>query len=106
VGRCESCPASYDEAVFEALRDWRSRVSGSLSVPAYVVFTDATLTAIAETRPDSTAALAQISGVGVRKLEQYGLAVLRILGGDDPAQVAEQTTAASGSGSPRDASGS
>lgn len=96
VGRCESCPATYDEVAFEALRTWRLMVAHSLSVPAYVVFTDATLTAIAETRPDSLAALATVSGVGARKLEQYGSGVLAVLGGADPEQVAGQTTAASG----------
>ncbi|MGB8383305.1 MAG: HRDC domain-containing protein, partial [Dermatophilaceae bacterium] len=96
VGRCEACPATYDEAAFEALRTWRLTVAHSLSVPAYVVFTDATLTAIAETRPDSLAALATVSGVGARKLEQYGSGVLAVLGGADPEQVAGQTTAAAG----------
>ncbi len=53
-------------------------------MPAYVVFTDATLTAIAEAEPADQGALATISGVGVRKLEQYGADVLAILGGASP----------------------
>ncbi|MGV1007055.1 MAG: ATP-dependent DNA helicase UvrD2 [Dermatophilaceae bacterium] len=96
VGRCEGCPPTYDEASFQALRTWRLAVAQALSVPAYVVFTDATLTAIAESRPDSMATLARVSGVGARKLDQYGPGVLALLGGADPAQVAEQTTAAAG----------
>ena len=51
LGRCETCPSSYDEALFERLREWRSEQAKVNSVPAYVVFTDATLMAIAETLP-------------------------------------------------------
>jgi DNA helicase-2/ATP-dependent DNA helicase PcrA len=88
VGRCDDCPPTYDEATFEALRSWRLAVARATSVPAYVVFTDATLTAIAETRPDSLGALARIAGVGARKLDAHGGAVLAVLGGADPEQVA------------------
>lgn len=84
VGRCETCPATYDEATFEALRAWRGEVARSQKVPAYVVFTDATLTAIAERRPATSGALADVSGVGPRKLAAYGPAVLSVLAGDDP----------------------
>ena len=48
-------------------------------MPAYVVFTDATLTAIAERRPRSSAELAQVPGVGPTKLASYGPAVLDLL---------------------------
>lgn len=51
-------------------------------MPAFVVFTDATLTAIAERRPASQRELAGISGVGSRKLELYGDQVLSILAED------------------------
>ncbi len=98
LGRCDQCPASYDETVFEALRTWRLAVAHALALPAYVVFTDATLTAIAETKPDSLPALAGISGVGRRKLEQYGAAVLDVLGGAEPELTAAQTIAAAGFG--------
>jgi len=94
VGRCQDCPPTYDEATFEALTTWRLAVAGEAKVPAYVVFTDATLTAIAETRPASPAELARISGVGVRKLERYGDDVLAILGGRDPRDIAEVRSAA------------
>ena len=59
-------------------------------MPAYVVFTDATLTAIAERRPATTSALAEVSGVGARKLSTYGEAVLAVLGGADPDEAAEK----------------
>ena len=90
IGRCEDCPPTYDEAVFEALRTWRLTVARALSVPAYVVFTDATLTAIAEARPGGLPELARITGVGAVKLDQHGGAVLEILGGADPGTVAEK----------------
>jgi len=79
VGRCQECPPTYDKATFEALRGWRLAVAGEAKVPAYVVFTDATLTAIAERRPASSGELARISGVGALKLERYGEEVLAIL---------------------------
>jgi DNA helicase-2/ATP-dependent DNA helicase PcrA len=94
VGRCADCPPTYDEATFEALRAWRLAVAGTTKVPAYVVFTNATLTAIAETNPASAAELAAISGVGARKMERYGGDVLAILGGADPLETAENSSAA------------
>ena len=50
-GRCADCPASYDEELFERLREWRKDRAGEESVPAFVVFTDATLQLIAEHKP-------------------------------------------------------
>ena len=83
LGRCEDCPSSYDEALFERLREWRSEQAKAASVPAYVVFTDATLTAIAEARPSTEAQLLAVSGVGRSKLERYGADVLDICGMSD-----------------------
>jgi DNA helicase-2/ATP-dependent DNA helicase PcrA len=79
IGRCADCPASYDEALFERLRSWRVERAGDDKVPAFVVFTDATLQLIAEHRPDSEEALLRISGVGRSKLERYGEAVLELV---------------------------
>ncbi|HOF62825.1 MAG TPA: ATP-dependent DNA helicase UvrD2 [Dermatophilaceae bacterium] len=93
VGRCTDCPPTYDPAVFEALRAWRAAVAKATSVPAYVVFTDATLTAIAESRPDALTAVAAVSGVGARKLELYGQAVLDVVAGADPTEVAARSGA-------------
>ena len=84
VGRCSDCPPTYDETTFEALRAWRLETSSAAKVPAYVVFTDATLTAIAETRPGTLEELAGIAGVGAMKLERYGEQVLALLGGREP----------------------
>jgi len=79
-GRCGDCPASYDEELFERLRVWRKERADEESVPAFVIFTDATLQLIAEHRPTSSAALLRISGVGPAKLERYGEGVLKVLG--------------------------
>lgn len=81
VGRCSSCPPTYDEATFEALREWRRTEAAQASVPAFVVFTDATLTAIAEQLPRDALQLAKVPGVGQVKLERYGAAVLDLLAG-------------------------
>jgi DNA helicase-2/ATP-dependent DNA helicase PcrA len=97
TGRCDDCPPTYSEATFTRLREWRLAVSKAASVPAYVVFTDATLTAIAEREPTSEAELAQISGVGVRKLGLYGEQVLALIGGSDVESVLEIASAATDS---------
>ncbi|WP_256840971.1 ATP-dependent DNA helicase UvrD2 [Ornithinimicrobium cryptoxanthini] len=81
IGRCAECPPTYDEATFERLRDWRLATSRDQDVPAFVVFTDATLTAIAESGPTTLQGLADIAGVGPRKLELYGADVLTVLAG-------------------------
>jgi DNA helicase II / ATP-dependent DNA helicase PcrA len=67
--------------LFERLRAWRSQAAQSASVPAYVVFTDATLQAIAETRPASLRELSALPGIGARKLELYGEGVLATVTG-------------------------
>ena len=67
--------------LFERLRVWRSRTAQSASVPAYVVFTDATLQAIAEARPASLRELAGLPGIGSRKLDLYGADVLGEISG-------------------------
>ncbi|WP_183666854.1 UvrD-helicase domain-containing protein [Neomicrococcus aestuarii] len=77
--RCLDCPASYDEALLDALKAWRLETSRAAEVPAYVVFTDATLMAIAEDSPETMEALSRISGVGESKLERFGEQVLGIL---------------------------
>ncbi len=76
LGRCTSCPADLDEALFASLREWRLETSRTEKVPAFVIFTDATLQAIAEQRPTDERELLAIPGVGQAKLERYGAAVL------------------------------
>jgi DNA helicase-2/ATP-dependent DNA helicase PcrA len=64
--------------LFGRLRDWRLAVSREQGVPAYVVFSDATLQAIADARPVSRGELAAIPGVGAVKLDRYGAAVIQL----------------------------
>jgi ATP-dependent DNA helicase RecQ len=68
------------ERLFARLREWRAAVAKEHGVPAYVVFHDGTLRAIAQQRPDSLAALGEVSGVGAAKLARYGAAVLELAG--------------------------
>ena len=81
LGRCAGCPASYDEELYERLRAWRLERATADGVPAFVVFTDATLQLIAEQRPRSEADLLRISGIGKSKVERYSSDVLMLLQG-------------------------
>ncbi|MDH1702596.1 DNA helicase RecQ [Comamonas terrigena] len=69
------------QARFINLKAWRSEVAKSHNLPAYVIFQDATLAAIAEQCPGSLQALGSISGIGSKKLDAYGAEVLRVIGG-------------------------
>ena len=82
IGRHETCESSYDEALYERLRDWRKRTADEASVPAFVVFSDRTLQAIAEVRPQTQSAMLGISGIGTSKWETYGEAVLDLVNDD------------------------
>ncbi|MEI7763465.1 MAG: DNA helicase RecQ [Comamonadaceae bacterium] len=62
-----------------ALKAWRAEVAKEHNLPAYVIFHDATLAAIAQNAPQSLEDLQGISGLGVKKLEAYGQQVLRLL---------------------------
>ncbi len=79
IGRCADCPASYDEELFERLREWRKARAGDDGVPAFVVFTDATLQLIAEHKPGDEQGLLKISGVGRSKLDRYGSELLELI---------------------------
>ncbi|MFG1654485.1 ATP-dependent DNA helicase UvrD2 [Micromonospora sp. NPDC049275] len=81
LGRCPTCPSDIDDELHERLREWRQRVAGAQKVPAYVVFTDATLTALAERRPGRPEELIAIAGIGPRKLGLYGESVLALVQG-------------------------
>jgi len=86
LGRCPTCPADRDEELFDRMRAWRAELARSTGVPAYVIFTDATLTALAERRPASAGELAQVPGVGPAKLDRYGADVLAMVRGEPGAQ--------------------
>jgi len=65
--------------LFEALREWRAGEARDQGVPAYIVFGDATLRGIAVTKPATLAELGAISGIGEKKLQQYGDALLTVV---------------------------
>ncbi len=76
-------PLPLDDAAqsrYAALREWRAEVARAHNLPAYVIFHDATLAAIAERAPQSLQDLQGISGIGAKKLEAYGDEVLRVVG--------------------------
>ncbi len=66
------------QARFINLKAWRAEVAREHNLPAYVIFHDATLAAIAERNPASLDDLQGISGMGAKKLEAYGAEVLRV----------------------------
>ncbi|MFD8381955.1 ATP-dependent DNA helicase UvrD2 [Streptomyces sp. NPDC059679] len=96
--RCEDCPSELDEALYERLRDWRAEQAGQLGQPAYCVFTDKTLLAIAEAVPGTEGELSGIPGVGRRKLDKFGADVLALCSGRELTR-AEGIDGTSGSGS-------
>jgi ATP-dependent DNA helicase RecQ len=65
-----------------ALKAWRSEVAREHNLPAYVIFHDSTLIAVAGLVPQTLAQLGGISGMGVKKIEAYGEAVLRVVATD------------------------
>jgi ATP-dependent DNA helicase RecQ len=77
-----SAPVDLDapaQARFAALRAWRTEVAREHTLPAYVIFHDATLAEMARRAPATRDELGLISGVGAKKLEAYGEALLNVL---------------------------
>ena len=68
-----------DDPLYAALREWRTIRAREDGVPAYIVFHDQTLAAIAEMKPPSAAALRRVKGVGPAKIEAYGDEVLALI---------------------------
>ena len=79
MGRHAGCPATYDEETMGRLREWRRQEAAEQKLPAYCIFTDATLVALAEGRPRNAAELIKIQGLGPAKASKYGEHVLAIL---------------------------
>ncbi|SCD84416.1 DNA helicase-2 / ATP-dependent DNA helicase PcrA [Streptomyces sp. DvalAA-14] len=96
--RCEDCPSDLDEALYERLRVWRMEQAKALGQPAYCVFTDKTLLAIAEVRPPGEAELSSIAGVGARKLDKFGADVLALVAGGEPGAAASSAPAGEAEG--------
>ena len=70
-----------DERLFQRLRALRKELADGAGVPAYIVFSDATLRAMARMRPHTPEELLEVPGVGEVKLGRYGSAFLDVLGG-------------------------
>jgi ATP-dependent DNA helicase RecQ len=68
-----------DEALFAALREWRSATAKEEKVPGYCVFNDNVLRALAAEKPSSEIEMLSIAGIGPRKADKYGVDVLRII---------------------------
>ena len=64
LGRCETCASEIDAELLIQLKEWRLRTAQELKVPAFVVFSDNTLIAIAETRPPTTRRWSRSRGSG------------------------------------------
>ena len=77
--RVEIPTSAVDESLFDALRALRKRLAQESGVPPYVIFHDATLRAMAQTRPTSLEAFATIGGVGQSKLAKYGSAFIDLI---------------------------
>ena len=71
--------AMPDDPLFEALRAKRRALAADAKVPPYVIFHDSVLRDMATLRPGSRTALAQITGIGARKMEAYGDAFLTVI---------------------------
>jgi ATP-dependent DNA helicase RecQ len=72
-------PVEGEEALYRALKALRKQLADARQVPAYVIFTDATLQQMARFRPGTAAEFLALSGVGPRKLEQYGASFLEVI---------------------------
>jgi ATP-dependent DNA helicase RecQ len=70
-----------DEVLFGRLRDLRKRLADERGVPAYIIFGDATLREMARLYPTTRDAMRGISGVGEKKLEEYGAAFSAVVAG-------------------------
>ena len=79
LGRHADCPSTFDEHTLTLLKEWRRQEAAAQDMPAYCVFTDATLVALAEARPANSEELIKVTGVGPTKAEKYGDHVLAIL---------------------------
>jgi ATP-dependent DNA helicase RecQ len=70
-----------EEAVFQALREWRRGVAKEHGVPAYTVLHDSSLREIAQRQPDDASGLLGVSGIGAAKLARYGESIVEIVSG-------------------------
>ena len=89
-----------DAPLMSALKAKRRALAEAAKVPAYIIFPDRTLIEMAESRPASLDQMAQVGGVGAKKLERYGMAFLEVINGaSDPVHPARRKLAGRASGS-------
>lgn len=79
LGRHASCETEGNDEVFNQLRGWRARIAREEQVPAYIIFSDATLQAVSEALPRTVDELYGISGIGRKKAQLFGQDVLEIV---------------------------
>ncbi len=79
AGAPKAAVAAQDIGLLETLKAWRRVQAEAQKLPAYAIFNDVTLLAIAAQRPRTKDALLQVSGVGERKLERYGAQILQLI---------------------------
>ncbi|WP_025272457.1 ATP-dependent DNA helicase UvrD2 [Haloglycomyces albus] len=89
LGHCEDCPSTMDEELHERLTQWRLETARRSGKPAFTIFTDVTLTAIAERSPASNEELSEIYGIGKYKLDRFAEAVLFLVNGGSVAEAVE-----------------
>ena len=77
-----------DTDMFERLRLWRKSTAIERDLPAYMIFSDATLRELARMKPDTLIELRRVPGIGEQKMQQYGETVIEIIrtGGVTPAR--------------------
>jgi ATP-dependent DNA helicase RecQ len=75
--------SGVDRDLFERLRTWRRRVADARGKPAWTIFDDKSLRAIARDKPTSPAALLRCKGIGEKRLADFGAAILDIVAGKD-----------------------
>ncbi len=92
VGRAKAAKADVDDwkgvdrELFERLRKWRRRVADGRGKPAWTIFDDKSLRAIAREKPSSPAALLRVKGIGEKRLADFGAAILDLVAGREPAE--------------------
>ncbi|MFM8706137.1 MAG: RecQ family ATP-dependent DNA helicase, partial [Planctomycetia bacterium] len=92
AGRTKAAKADVDDwkgvdrDLFERLRTWRRRVADGRGKPAWTIFDDKSLRAIAREKPSSPAALLRVKGIGEKRLADFGAAILDLVAGKEPAE--------------------
>ncbi len=80
--KVRSMVSEEDAPLLSALKAKRRALAEAISAPAYVIFNDRTLIEMAETRPKTLDEMANIGGVGAKKLERYGKDFLQVIAGE------------------------